>query len=192
MTLAKIGKYFRNLPVLLALSVVVLLSACEVGGQAAPNGPSGPTPKAFTCPGDDHSLQEISLGWSFCYPSIWRYRERFQPSSAPKGVDTTLDIVVVSPTPGPDEGEFGFVIIGSYDSEGLSLSDWATKNLGPGLKLDPIQWGNADSAVQVDGQLTRLAISGNRVYELDLHQGAGNLSLDDAMKSRLGSWRFGV
>jgi hypothetical protein len=192
MTLAKIGKYLRNLPVLLALCAVVLLSACEGVGQGSPATPATPGPKAFKCPGDDHALQEISLGWSFCYPSIWRYRERFQPSSSPKGVDTTLDVVVVSPTPGPDQGEFGFVIIGSYESDGLTLNDWVAKNLGTDLKLDPIQWGNADSAAQIEGQLTRVAISGNRIYELDLHQGAGNLSLDDAMKSRLGSWRFGV
>lgn len=193
MTVANVSKYFCKLTLLLALLCSWALASCETPGKA-PASPPPPTPaNAFKCPGGDHALQEIGLGWSFCYPPDWRYREKFQPSSAPKGVDTTLDVVVVSPTPGPDQGEFGFIIIGSYENGGLtSLDDWVAKNLGPGLTLDTITWGNATAAAQIDGQLVRVAMAGERVYVLDIHQGAGNLAVDDAMKARLGTWRFGV
>lgn len=193
MTVAKVSKYFCNLALPLALLCSGPLAACQPAGKPAATPPPATPANAFSCPSGDHPLEEIALGWAFCYPSDWRYREKFQPSSAPKGVDTTLDVVVVAPTPGPDQGEFGFIIIGSYDNGGLTTLDaWVARNLGPGLTLDTITWGNASAAAQVEGQLVRVAMAGNRVYVLDIHQGAGNLAVDDAMKARLATWRFGV
>lgn len=192
MTVANVSKYFCKLPLLLALAWGLLLASCEASATPSP-APSASAVNSFTCPAGDHALQEIGLGWSFCYPSDWRYREKFQPSTAPRGVDTTLDVVVVAPTPGPDQGEFGFVIVGSYETGGLtSLDAWVAKYVGPGLTLDKISWGNATSAAQIDGQLVRVAMTADRVYLLDIHQGAGNLAVDDAMKARLGAWRFGA
>ena len=193
MNLVITGKLLGKFAVTLGVLSALLASACD--GQAGPprQPPTKPPAAVARCSGDDHSLEEISLGWSFCYPSRWHYREKFQPSNAPRGVDTTLDVVVVSPTPGPDQGEFGFMIIGSYERAGAAdLPGWLATNVGDGLILEPISWGNSQSAVKVEGQTRRFALTADRVFELDVHQGDGNLALDSAMAQRLANWHFGV
>lgn len=191
MTLNPAGKFLGKLPVTLGLLAVLFGGACQ--SQVSSPQPPRPSPPAAVarCSGDDHTLEEISLGWAFCYPSRWHYRERFQPSAAPRGVDTTLDVVVVAPTPGPDQGEFGFMIIGSYErGDKPDLPQWLAANVADGLTLQPITWGNAQAAVKVTGQTRRFALTATRVFELDVHQGEGNLSLDSAMADRLASWHF--
>ena len=193
MTLAITGKSFRKFHVTLSVLAAVISSACQASPSAAP-APVTASPAAVArCSGDDHSLEEVSLGWAFCYPSRWHYRERFQPSAAPRGTDTTLDVIVVAPTPGPDQGEFGFIIIGSYERGGAAdLPQWVAANVAEGLTLQTINWGNSQTAVKVAGQTRRFALTPNRVFELDIHQGEGNLSVDSAMADRLGSWHFGL
>ena len=184
------GNLFSRSAVISALSGVLLATACQT--SAAPPPAPTPTPVAEKkCSADDHYIDEISLGWSFCYPSSWRYRERFQPSKDPQGVDATFDIVVNSGTPGPDQGAFGFMIVGSYDRGGIAdLTAWAAKYLPDGTKLASISWGNAIAAATVTGGHERLAMTDHRIYVLDVHEGQGNLSLDTEMGKRLSSWKF--
>jgi len=181
---------------LVALGALLWLCACGVSGPARP----GPQPSVasaagnLSCPGSDHGLQDEQMGWGFCYPATWKYIERVQPSTAPVGADTTFDIVVDAPSPraGADQGLFGFMIIGTYELGGAtSLSQWTATNLGPGWSLSPITWGNALEADVASGPRTvRLARTPHHVVLLDLRSGQGNLDLDQAMGSRLGSWRF--
>lgn len=140
----------------------------------------------------DHLLNVEQLGWSFCYPADWKFREREvqtcppQPTACggPTGVDTTLDIV-------GDQGFFGFMIIGSYDRHGASsLKDWIATYEPSDQDTTPITWGNAVEAVQVNGQLRRYALSKSRVFLLSEREGEGNLDLEAAMVKRLANWNF--
>lgn len=184
---------------LLSLLACLLMAACQGPAGAAPN----PKPTLQTqagpikCPKGDHGLDEVELGWGFCYPGSWRYRERLQNSAEPRGVDATFDIVndLGSPPPGtaqsPDQGLFGFMIIGTYEKgQSASLRDWAAANLGGGLDLTRISWGNAGEAYLVNPIHKRIAMTAHHVILLDIREGAGNLALDSAMSQRLATWRF--
>ncbi len=136
------------------------------------------------CEATDHGLNVQQLGWGFCYPEGWRFRERDTSTTSPQGVDTTLDIV------GRD-GLFAFVIIGSYSrGSATSLSDWLARNAPDDQAGDPITWGNARQAVKVHGQLKRYALTDHRVYMLYEREGSGNLDVETEMSKRLGSWVF--
>jgi len=166
-------------------------------GCQSPSATPGPSPTLQTqagpikCATGDHGLNEVELGWGFCYPGTWKYRERLQNSDHPTGVDATFDIVNASGTPGPSEGLFGFMIIGTYEKgTSATLEDWAKANLGDGLDLAPISWGNATSAFVVNGAHQRIAMTAHHVILMDIREGQGNLALSDEMGSRLTSWRF--
>jgi hypothetical protein len=178
----------RKLAPLAAL--LILLIGCSVNSPA----PSSSTPPTLLpggaglhCAASDHGLNLQQLGWGFCYPSDWKYIEREVGTTAPHGVDTTLDIV------GSKDGLFGFMIIGSYDrGNALSLKDWLAANAPDDTDTAPIQWGNSKEAVAVNGQLKRYALSPHRVYLMNIRVGAGNLDLDAAMAQRLKYWIFGI
>lgn len=172
-----------NVVVLLSL---LLLAGCSENSQPPAQGtPSAPAAGAgLRCQGDDHGLNVVQLGWGFCYPSTWHFREREVGTTAPTGVDTTLDIV-------GDQGFFGFMIIGSYDRHGATtLQDWLATNEPDDQGATPIQWANATEAVQVTGQLRRYAMTKTRVYLLSEREGAGNLDLEAEMSKRLSNWYF--
>ncbi|HEX6548864.1 MAG TPA: hypothetical protein VF134_09000 [Candidatus Dormibacteraeota bacterium] len=139
---------------------------------------------ALNCASSELGIDSPELGWGFCYPEGWHLVEREANTSSPPGVDTTLDVV------GPD-GLFGFMIVGSYErGSSADLAAWLASNEPADAQGTPISWGNAQSAVQVTGQLRRYAITKHRVYMLTLRQGAQNLDLDAAMGMRLQTWRF--
>lgn len=171
----------------LAILTIVVLTGCTTNSTAPPATSATPPPASagLRCQGDDHGLNVAQLGWGFCYPSTWKFREREVSTSAPTGVDTTLDIV-------GDQGLFGFMIIGSYDRHNAaSLKEWLSTNEPDDQDATSIQWGNAKEAVQVTGQLKRYAMTSSRVYLLNEREGAGNLDLEAAMSKRLSSWSFG-
>ncbi len=79
---------------LLALLAGPLLAACAGTGSAAPAPTVAAADAGIHCPQGDHGLSQPQLGWSFCYPGTWKFRERVQKSDYPSGVDDTFDIVV--------------------------------------------------------------------------------------------------
>jgi hypothetical protein len=143
------------------------------------------------CPAGDHGLRERQLGWSFCYPGTWKFRERVQQSPAPVGVDDTFDIVDVPPNPSPEQGKFGFVIIGTYvRGDSPDLATWVKRYVGEEVVLERISWGNAKEAALVTGTNRRYALTPNHVVMLDPRSGSGNLDVATLMAQRLGTWRF--
>ena len=87
---------------LVAVACIVVLAGCTGNSSAPPV--RTPTPGSVAaglhCQGDDHGLNVAQLGWGFCYPASWKFRERDVSTTLPAGVDTTLDIV-------GDQGLFG-------------------------------------------------------------------------------------
>lgn len=162
---------------------VLLLAGCSVN-STPPAAPASPRP-GLHCRAGDHGLNVLQLGWAFCYPPTWRFRERDVQTTVPAGVDTTLDIV-------GDGGYFGFMIIGSYDRHGAaSLKDWLAANAPDDRDVTSISWGNSVEAAQVNGQLRRYAMTRTRVFLLSEREGAGNLDLEAEMSKRLSDWYFG-
>jgi hypothetical protein len=172
-------------PLLLALAL--LLAACSTNSnpRAAEASPTvQPAGAGLHCQPDDHGLDVPELGWGFCYPSGWHFVEREATTTTPAGVDTTLDVV-------GSDGLFGFMIIGSYErGSAADLASWLAANAPADADDQSIAWGNAQSAVEVKGQLRRYALTRHRVYLLSLRQGANNLDLDAEMSKRLGTWNF--
>jgi hypothetical protein len=183
---------------LLALALALLPLACQQGTPASP-APRSSVPAAgagLSCQGGDHGITEPQLGWGFCYPATWKFRERVQESDSPPGVDATFDVVVAAPTPAgeplsADQGKFAFMIVGTYERAGAaSLSDWAQAHLVQPGQLDPISWGNSDVAARVAGSRRLLAFTAHHVILLDIREGEGNLDLEAEMEKRLSSWKF--
>ncbi len=179
-----------------AAALALLGASCQATPATAPTPQPTirPASGAIRCGGGDHGLDEVQLGWGFCYPATWRYREQMQVSPSPRGVDTTFDIVVAAPTPGRDQGLFAFMIIGTYErGSSANLRDWAAANLAtsrPDITLTAISWGNAGEAALIEGTHQRLALTQHHVVLMDVHEGEGNLDLDTEMAQRLGTWRF--
>lgn len=177
----------------LVAALLLILSSCSPqNGQRPAAAPTvRPASGSLTCPGGDHGLDEAQLGWGFCYPPTWRFRERLQPTSNPKGVDATFDIIVVPPVEEADKGQFGFLIVGTYETGGAgSLREWAARYLGD-VKLAPLQWGNATDAATLSGpNPRRIALTPHHVVLMDIREGRGNLDLDSELSKRLASWKF--
>lgn len=172
-------------PLLFAL---LLLAGCQAGPPSATRSPS-PSALELHCPGGDQVEQQQFLGWAFCYSGTWFLRERDESTSAPKGLDATFDVTETAQ--GPNQGLFGFMIV-STDERGdaASLQDWVTSNVGPGITLKPIQWGDAIEAGQDPASGKRYALTKHQVIVLELRSGTGNLDLESAMSSRLDTWKF--
>jgi hypothetical protein len=175
---------------MLAASLLLLAACASPSSHSAP--PSvAPLDGGVKCPTGDHGLSERQLGWSFCYPATWKFRERVQQSLAPVGVDDTFDIVDVPPAPSPDQGKFGFVIIGTYvRGDSPDLATWVKKYVGPDVQLERISWGNAKEAAIVSGSNRRYALTPNHVVMLDPRSGDGNLDVGGQLAKRLDTWSF--
>jgi len=174
--------------VLLATLATLAMAGCTLSNSPAP----APAPSIRTegqdvnCPAGDHGIDEVQFGWSWCYPSSWRFQERLQPTSTPSGVDATFDIVNDLPAGQPGSGDFGFLIVGTYEiGTAADLTSWTAANIGPGLQLTPITWGNAKEAV-IDGQGRRFALTASHVVEMDVRGDA----IAAEMAKRLDSWKF--
>lgn len=173
---------------MLAALATLATAGCSLNGAPAP----APVPSIKTegqnvkCPSGDHGIDEVQFGWSWCYPSTWKFQERLQPTTRPVGVDATYDIVNDLPAGQPGSGDFGFLIVGTYEiGTSTDLESWVTANIGPGLTLTPISWGNAKSAA-VDDQGRRFALTATHVVEMDVRGQA----IADQMSKRLDTWKF--
>lgn len=176
---------------LAALGALLALSACQQSASHTPP-PGSPTGSVHCATGDSAEVNE-PLGWGFCVPATWRALggPKTQRTDAPKGVDTVYDITDFAP--GANNGLFGVMIISTDDrGSAADLKDWISQNIGGGLQLQTVQWGNAVEAYQeVGGQHPRwFALTPHHVVILELHSGVGNLDLSAAMAPRLGTWRF--
>jgi hypothetical protein len=181
--------------VLLAALAMLPLTGCSLQGSPTP----APAPSIKTegqdvqCSNGDHGTEEVQFGWSWCYPASWKFQERLQPTpcdrgvcSLPKGVDSTFDIVNDVPSGQPGSGDFGFLIVGTYEiGTATDLAGWITANLGPGRQLTAITWGNAREAV-LDDQGKRFALTATHVVEMDVRGEA----ISAEMAKRLDSWKF--
>jgi hypothetical protein len=163
------------------------LAGCDLGGSTPSPGPSVRTEgQNVKCPTGDHGTDEGQFGWSFCRPATWKMLERLQPSTAPKGVDVTFDVVNDVPRGTPGSGDFGFMIIGTYDRAGAAtLKDWVTSNAPSAGPLTTITWANAAEAGQAaDGR--RYALTAAHVVELDVR----GEPIAAEMSKRLDTWKF--
>ena len=139
------------------------------------------------CPGTDHGIDEVQFGWSWCYPSSWKFQERLQPTTAPQGVDATFDIVNDLPRGQAGSGDYGFLIVGTYQlGTAQTLKDWVVAYVGTDEQLTTISWGNARDAVQ-DDKGRRFALTGTHVVEMDVRGDA----IAAEMGKRLATWKFG-
>jgi len=172
----------------LVLPTLLLLGACTLPQSTSPT----PVPTIRTegqgvkCSSGDHGIDEVQFGWSWCYPSSWKFQERLQPSSRPSGVDVTFDIVNDLPRGLPGSGDFGFLIVGTYQiGSAADLQSWVAANIGSGEQLTSISWGNARNAGQ-DAGGRRFAITSSHVVEMDVRGEA----IAAEMGKRLDSWKF--
>jgi hypothetical protein len=189
----------------LAALALVALAGCQ------PNSPR-PVPSVpqigadLKCTAGDHAFEDPQAGWGFCYPGTWKYIERAQSSSSPPGLDLTFDVTFAPATPqpclspspvpsglpqpasSPCSGQFAFMIISTYEREGVSdVQGWVTANVKPAQPVTAIAWGNAVDAGQLaDGR--RIAITQHHVVILDMHSGL--LDLETEMAARLSTWKF--
>ena len=158
------------------------------------------------CPRGDHSYEDNAAGWGFCYPGTWKYNLHTQSTASPPELDIVLDITDVpctTPTapPGqtprpscaPNAGLFGLMVVSTFERGSAStLADWLQTPVASAARLrggESISWGNAKEALHMpDGR--RIALTATHVVILELRSGAGNLDLEGAMGSRLGTWKF--
>ena len=169
--------------------MILPLAGCTpFGAQPTPT----PAPTIRTegqgvkCPGTDHGIDEVQFGWSWCYPASWKFQERLQPTTQPAGVDATFDIVNDLPSGSSGSGDFGFLIVGTYQvGSAATLPDWIATNVGADEQLTEISWGNSKDA-QLDAQGRRFALTGTHVVEMDVRGDA----ISAEMVKRLASWKF--
>lgn len=191
----------RRAALAVALGLALLSTACTSTGTPGHNNRPPVEPTA-TCDSADHLFTDPQLGWSFCYPSTWRYQERDVAtcaigmpengscSDSPPGIDLTLDIIDFSKDPNLS-GLFGFMIISTYQRQGATtLENWTAQYAPQEQSLQPATWGNAQEAVQDGTTGDRFALTGHQVIELELHSGDGNLDLKGSMGQRLSTWEF--
>jgi hypothetical protein len=173
---------------------VAVLAMLALAGCSLPSNASKPTPvptirtegQGVKCPGTDHGIDEVQFGWSWCYPSSWKFQERLQPTTLPTGVDATFDIVNDLPRGEAGSGDFGFLIVGTYQiGTAADLPAWIIANIGADELLTPIDWGNARSAQQ-DAQGRRFALTASHVVEMDVR----GTAIADEMGKRLATWKF--
>ena len=173
---------------------MTVLSILSLTGCSLTPAASTPTPQPtirtegqdVKCAGGDHGIEEVQFGWSWCYPSTWKFQERLQPTSAPTGVDATFDIVNDVPSGQAGSGDFGFLIVGTYQlGTATGLTEWVSSNIGATERLTPISWGNARDAGQ-DAQGRRFALTSSHVVEMDVR----GVAISAEMGKRLATWKF--
>ena len=187
-------------------ALALLAAACSSPFGATPT--PAPAPSIRTegqdvkCPSGDHGIDEVQFGWSWCYPASWRFQERLQPTACnqqtnpdgtvtdvcakPKGVDATYDIVNDLPAGQPGSGDFGFLIVGTYELGGqATLADWMRENFPSTAALTPISWGNAKEA-GIDAAGHRFALTPTHVVEMDVR----GETISAEMAKRLDTWKF--
>jgi hypothetical protein len=188
--------------------LAVVLAACQFGPQDTRPVPSVRQIGAdLKCSSGDHGYED-QVGWGFCYPGTWQYTLRSQSNANPiPEVDLIFDITNVpctTPSPVPGQGTprpvcgqgaglFGVMIVSTYTRNGApSLAAWFQENQSASparTSMQAIDWGNAAEAAQLsDGR--RIALTPQQVVILSLHP--GNLDLEAAMSTRLGTWKFTV
>lgn len=185
---------------LAALAGLLVIAGCQPGQTPHPVPSVQQIGRDLNCATGDHGFEDIQAGWGFCYPATWHLLERSQGSLNPPGLDLTFDITNVPctvPSPGsqaapscaPDAGNFGFMIISTYERGGAaSLSDWLQSNLKAAPPSQTITWSNAVEAARfADGR--RVALTQHHVVILDLSRN-GLLDLEKQMSSRLYTWKF--
>ena len=175
--------------------IVLLATLATLAGAAcSPLPASAPTPQpsiktegqGVSCPQGDHGTDEVQFGWSWCYPGSWKFQERLQPTATPIGVDATFDIVNDLPAGQPGSGDFGFLIVGTYEiGSAADLSSWVTANIGATETLTSISWGNSRAAA-IDAQGRRFALTPTHVVEMDVRGDA----IAAEMAKRLDTWKF--
>jgi hypothetical protein len=173
---------------LVAVLAILPLAGCSLlsGSNPRPAPTIRTEGQGVTCPGNDHGIEEVQFGWSWCYPSSWKFQERLQPTSSPSGVDATFDIVNDLPKGAPGSGDYGFLIVGTYKvGTAGDLPAWITANIGDGGQLTKITWGNARDAEQ-DSQGRRFALTASHVVEMDVR----GTSIAEEMGKRLATWKF--
>jgi len=191
--------------------LAVVLAACQLGPQNTRPVPSVRQIGAdLKCQSGDHGYEDVA-GWGFCYPATWQYTLKSQSTTNPRPeLDLIFDITNVptvngkplpacpSPPPppsatplcDPDAGLFGVMIVSTFTRQNApDLAAWVQSNLNPAPTLEPIVWGDSVEAGKLsDGR--RIALTPLQVVILDLHP--GNLDLEGAMSTRLGTWKFSV
>jgi hypothetical protein len=173
---------------LVAILAILPLAGCSLspGPKPAPAPTIRTEGQGVTCPGNDHGIEEVQFGWSWCYPSTWKFLERLQPTQLPPGVDATFDIVNDLPSGNAGSGDFGFLIVGTYQiGTAANLPAWITVNIGPDEQLSSISWGNAKDAEQ-DAQGRRFALTATHVVEMDVR----GVAIAGEMGKRLATWKF--
>ena len=177
----------RLLPLAAAL---LLAAACQPGSPKTPPPTQGGL--NLHCARGDTGEADIQLGWGFCFPATWHALggERTQKTDVPKGIDAIFDITDYAS--GPTNGLFGVMYVSTDDrGSAASLAGWIDANVGTGLQLQSIKWGNAAQALrEVGGQGRRFALTPHHVVILYFHSGPGNLDLESAMSARLSTWKF--
>jgi len=98
----------------------------------------------------------------------------------------TFDIVNDLPSGQAGSGDFGFLIVGTYEIGSTpGLQDWVTANIGADEQLTTITWGNAKTAAQ-DAEGRRFALTSHHVVEMDVRGDA----IAAEMVKRLNTWKF--
>ncbi len=191
--------------------LAVVLAACQFGPQDTRPVPSvRQIGSDLKCPSKDHGYDD-QVGWGFCYPGTWQYTVKSQSNTTPiLELDVIFDVTNVptyngkplracgSPAPppttppvcDPDAGLFGVMIVSTYARNNApDLATWVKANMPSAPEMQTIAWGNSVEAARfADGR--RIAMTQQQVVILSLHP--GNLDLEGAMSTRLGTWKFTV
>ena len=180
---------------------ILMLAGCQMGQKSYPVPSVQQIGSDLKCATGDHAYEDVQAGWGFCYPGAWKfYPPRSQGIQSPPGLDLTFDITNVpcaevspgsqkKPTCAPDAGNFGFMIISTYErGSAADLAAWEQTNLKPVGTSQSISWGNAVEAARLsDGR--RIALTQHHVVIMDLSRN-GLLDLEQQMSTRLGTWKF--
>jgi hypothetical protein len=170
--------------------VAMLMAACGGFATPSPQPTVGTVGATIRCSADDHAIDDQQLGWGFCYPASWKFRERSQQLDAPPGVDTTFDIIDAA-RQGPQAGQFGFMVVGTYErGDAKTLQDWLQANLDAAAQPEPISWGNAKEAARVAVNGRRYALTPHHVVSLEVRGATADLDLEGLMAQRLPTWKF--
>ena len=154
---------------------------------------------------DARGLQELDITFDVTdVPCVFPSPTAANPSPPPT-CDPDILCITPSPSPSPSPGQpapspvctpqvglFGYMIVSTYQRSGSpNLASWVQDDLKlPATATGtPFSWGNAVEAVRLDDG-RRVALTPTQVVVLELHSGVGNLDLEAAMGSRLGTWKF--